>query len=129
MDKTILFVKSDIQNVKSERNKNLVSFHKQQILSFNKTTLEQVNIQPGMYASFNSINRQARILTIEVRKNKVPWEKSAWYKITNPQVSKHNKYCYIRTTNLLHDFDLVLYGAFEYKVIKILDSLFIKIYY
>ena len=129
MDKTILFVKSDIQNVKSERNKNLVSFHKQQILSFNKTTLEQVNIQPGMYASFNSINRQARILTIEVRKNKVPWEKSAWYKITNPKVSKHNKYCYIRTTNLLHDFDLVLYGAFEYKVIKILDSLFIQIYY
>lgn len=129
MDKTILFVKSDIQNVKSERNKNLVSFHKQQILSFNKTTLEQVNIQPGMYASFNSIDRLRRILTIEVRKNKVSWEKSAWYKITNPQVSKHNKYCYIRTTNLLHDFDLILYGAFEYKVSKILDSLFIQIYY
>ena len=129
MDKTILFVKSDIQNVKSERNKNLVSFHKQQVLSFNKTTLEQVNIQPGMYASFDSINRRARILTIEVRKNKVPWEKVAWYKITNPKVSKRNKYCYIRTTNLLHDFGLVLYGAFEYKVIKIFDSLFIDIYY
>lgn len=124
MDKTILFVKSDIQNVKSEKNKNLVSFHKQQILSFNKTTLEQVNIQPGMYASFYSIDRLARVLTIEVRKNK-----SAWYKITNPKVSKHNKYCYIRTTNLLHDFGLVLYGAFEYKVIKILDSLFIQIHY
>ena len=129
MDKTILFVKSDIQNVKSERNKNLVSFHKQQILSFNKTTLEQVNLQPGMYASFYSIDRVARVLTIEVRKNKVPWEKSAWYKITNPKVSKHNKYCYIRTTNLLHDFGLVLYGAFEYKVSKLLDSLFIDIYY
>lgn len=129
MDKNILFVKSDIQNVKSEKNKNLVSFNKQQILSFNKTTLEQVNIQPGMYASFESVNRVARILTIEVRKNKVPWEKSEWYKITNPRVSKHNRYCYIRTTNLLHDFGLVLYGAFEYKVSKLLDSLFIDIYY
>lgn len=129
MDKTILFVKSDIQNVKSERNKNLVSFHKQQILSFNKTTLEQVNIQPGMYASFESIDRLRRILTIEVRKNKVPWEKSTWYKITNPKVSTHNRYCYIRTTNLLHDFGLILYGAFEYKVSKLLDSLFIDIYY
>ena len=129
MDKNILFVKSDIENVKSEKNKNLVSFHKQQILSFNKTTLEQVNIQPGMYASFDSIDRLRRILTIEVRKNKFPWEKSAWYKITNPQVSKHNKYCYIRTTNLLHDFGLVLYGAFEYKVIKIPGGLFIQIHY
>lgn len=129
MDKTILFVKSDIQNVKSEKNKNLVSFHKQQILSFNKTTLEQVSIQPGMYASFDSVNRVARVLTIEVRKNKVPWEKSAWYKICNPQVSKHNKYCYIRTTNLLHDFGVILYGAFEYKVSKLFDSLFIDIYY
>ena len=129
MDKTILFVKSDIQNVKSERNKNLVSFHKQQILSFNKTTLAQVNIQPGMYASFYRVDRVKRVLTIEVQKDKLPWEKVAWYKITNPKVSKHNKYCYIRTTNLLHDFDLILYGAFEYKVIKILDSLFIQIYY
>lgn len=129
MDKTILFVKSDIQNVKSEKNKNLVSFHKQQVLSFNKTTLEQVNIQPGMYASFDSVNRRARILTIEVRKTKVSWEKSAWYKITNPKVSKHNKYCYIRTTNLLHDFGLILYGAFEYNVSKLSDSLFIDIYY
>lgn len=129
MDKTILFVKSDIQNVKSEKNKNLVSFHKQQILSFNKTTLEQVNIQPGMYASFYCVDRVKRVLTIEVQKDKLPWEKVKWYKITNPKVSKHNKYCYIRTTNLLHDFDLILYGAFEYKVIKILDSLFIKIYY
>lgn len=129
MDKNILFVKSDIQNVKSERNKNLVSFHKQQVLSFNKTTLEQVNIRPGMYASFAFIDKSRRVLTIEVRNNKIPWEKSVWYKITNPKVSKHNKYCYIRTTNLLHNFDLVLYGAFEYKVSKFLDSLLIEIYY
>lgn len=129
MDKNILFVKSDIQNVKSEKNKNLVSFHKQQTLSFNKTTLEQVNIQPGMYASFCYVDKLKRTLTIEVQKDKLPWEKSVWYKITNPKVSKHNKYCYIRTTSLLHDFYLVLYGAFEYKVFKFLDSLLIEIYY
>lgn len=129
MDKQILFVRSEIDSTKALKNRNLVSFHKQQHLSFNQTTLENVDIHPGMYASFHSIDRGKRTIVIEIRTEKISWQKSAWYKITNPKVSKHNRYCYIRTTNLLYDFGIILLGAFEYKVYYDFGRHYIKIYY
>lgn len=128
MDKHILLVQSEIQTTRAKDNRNLVSFHKQQRLCFNATTLEKCNIYYGMYARFIEVDCEKRTITIAVRKDRPKWDKSKWYKITNPKVSKYNNYCYIRTTNLLYDHDILPLGAFEYEVFESnVGLIFIKI--
>lgn len=114
MDKHILLVKSDIETTRSLKNKNLVSFHKRFSCCFNRTVFEEIGIKPGMYANFSSVDYEARRIYIIVRNDRPTSFKSKWYKITNPQVSKYNSYCYIRTTNLTYDYDMLPLGAFEY---------------
>ena len=118
MDKHILLVKSDIETTRAIKNRNLVSFHKRMHCCFNSTVLEEVGILPGMYASFMYVNHNTREICICVKKERPTLEKSKLYKITNPKVSERNRYCYIRTTNLVYDFDLLPLGAFEYYSMK-----------
>lgn len=114
MDKHILFVKSDIEHTRALKNKNLVSFHKRFICCFNATVFEEIGIYPGMYARFCGVDFDKRKIDIQVVRERPSFEKSKWYKIINPQVSKTNRYCYVRTTNLVYDFELLPFGAFEY---------------
>lgn len=115
MDKHILFVKSDVDSTKALKNKDLVSFHKQPRMCFNATTLEKCRIYAGMYARFMMVNHNSRRIILQVAKEEDIVDKKKWYKITNPKVSKYNRYCYIRTTNLLFDHEMLLLGAFEYE--------------
>lgn len=114
MDKHILFVKSDTETTRALQNRNLVSFHKRFNCCFNATTLQKLSIHEGMYARFTFVDFDRRLIHITVRTERPDFEKSKWYKIRNPKVSKYNQYCYIRTTNLVYDFDLLPIGAFEY---------------
>lgn len=118
MDKHILFVKSDIEHTRSQKNKNLVSFHKRFICSFNSTVFENIGVYPGMYARFAGVAKTSRIIKLIISKNRPTHEKSKWYKICNPKVDKRNTYCYIRTTNLAYEFELLPLGAFEYQSTK-----------
>lgn len=111
MDKHILFVKSDIDSTKALKNKELVSFHKQPRVCFNRTTLEKCGIREGMYARFASVDYARRTIRLEVEETRPDLYKSQYYKIDN-----RNTYCYIRTTHLLFEHEIVLYGAFEFEV-------------
>lgn len=114
MDKHILFVKSEIETTRALKNKDLVSFHKRFNCCFNATVFEQIGIKPGMYAKFIGVDHKERVICIKIKKERPSSEKSKWYKVCNPNVSKYNKYCYIRTTNLVYEFDVLPLGAFEY---------------
>lgn len=116
MDKHILFVKSDIDSTKALKNKDLVSFHKQPRVCFNRTTLEKCGIREGMYARFASVDYTNRVIRLEVEEKRPTLYKREYYKITNPNVDNRNTYCYIRTTNLMFNHDIVLYGAFDFDV-------------
>lgn len=130
MDKNILLVKSDIEHTRSNRNKDLVSFHKRMYLCFNETTLQKIGLTYGMYARYMGVDFDRRVITMVVRPDKPEWDKTKWYKITNPQVSKHRKYYYIRTTNLLYEFNILPLGAFNFEVQKSnVDRTFVYIYF
>lgn len=131
MDKHILFVKSDIDTTRALKNRDLVSFHKRLQCCFNSTVFEKIGIHAGMYARFIRVNMTKRQIIIQIRKERPTIDKSKWYKITNPQVSKYNRYCYIRTTNLVYDFDLLPLGAFEYECrpSPITDHIYVYIHF
>lgn len=124
MDKLILHVISDVKSTKKLEDKNLVSFHTQQNLCFNRTTLEQLGIHEGMYAQYSSVNKDRREIRITIREDKPAKVlrqalacKSRWYKITNPQISRYNDYCYIRTTALIFEYLIQPLGCFEYELV------------
>lgn len=121
MDKHILYVKSEIDSTKSLENKNLMSFHKRLILSMNSTVAQELGIFPGYYATFKRVDKQARQIVVTIvrdRPTKVydKLSNTRWYKITEPQVGRYNKYCYIRTASLLYDLGMLLYGCFTYEL-------------
>lgn len=113
--KTIEYVTSNVSSTRSIKDKDLVSFHKQPHLCLNTTVFENIGIRPGMYARYLSVDEKSRRITIAIRKDKPEWQQSKWYKLCEPKVSKRVRYCYIRTTNLLFDYNLLLLGCFEYE--------------
>lgn len=114
MDKHILLVKSEVETTRSMKNRNMVSFHKRFQCCFNSTVFEKIGVYPGMYARFVDVSMTHRLIRIDIVRERPDFDKSKWYKIINPKVSKYNQYCYIRTTNLVYDFDLIPLGAFDY---------------
>lgn len=125
MDKHILLVESDIDSTKALANKDMVSFHKQPRICFNRTTLERAGIKPGMLAQFIGTSIFNRKIYIQVFPKEVLSQPNVArfvdtryqkYKLTNPKINSRNEYCYLRTTSLLYDFDLICKGAFEYSV-------------
>ena len=69
-----------------------------------------------MYARYMYNDTARREITIAIRKDRPNWETSKWYKICEPKTNLYNRYCYIRTTNLLFDFNMMLLGCFEYDI-------------
>ena len=121
MDTKILYVTSDIDSTKCRENNDLVSFHRQPVMFMNAKVLSNMGVHAGMYARYTEVDFNARYVVIEIRYDKpltnpitTEKNKSRWYKITNPRINTRNRYCCIRTTDLLYNFGLLLYGAFDY---------------
>ena len=112
---TINYIRSYVKNVRKLEDKQMCSFHKRQVVSFNATTLERANIRPGMYARFGYVDMIDRAVYLFISKTK-PNDIFHWYKVCNPMVNDRNTYCYIRTTDLQYDKQTVLYGAFNFTV-------------
>ena len=115
-DKNVLFVTSEVKTARAYVNRDLVSFHKQPYCCLNATVFEKCGIYPGMYARYMYNDTTRREITIAIRKDRPEWETSKWYKICEPKTNLYNRYCYIRTTNLLFDFNMMLLGCFEYDI-------------
>ena len=113
MDRKILLVESEIDSTKALKNKQMVSFHKQPRICLNADVLGKTGIYAGMYAQYAHVDFRNRRIYINIVNVKPTVKPTSWYKITNPQIG-HHKYCYIRTINLLYDFNIICKGAFNY---------------
>lgn len=129
MDKTILFVESDITTTRKQTHNNLVSFYVQLRMCFNETTLYRSGIDEGMYARFMYNDTSTRTISLEISSYKPDTFKSKWYKICNLCTKQSNKYLTIRTTQLLYDFEIVLHGAFKYECVYRNNKTYILIHY
>lgn len=108
MDKNILLVTSEESRATG---KDLVSFHKSFRLVFNAEVLATTGIKKDWWADILSVDKNSREIEIAFYKNK---EDSHNRKVGDPLFSKVSEYLAIRTTQLIWEFELCPFGAFEY---------------
>lgn len=108
MDKHILFVISDEPRATG---KDLVSFHRSFRLVFNAEVLAHTGIKKSWWADIRLVDREKRSIEIQFTEDK---ENPHNRKIGDPLFSKVSEYLAIRSTQLLWEWELCPFGAFEY---------------
>ena len=108
MDKNILFVMSDEPRATG---KDLVSFHKSFRLVFNAEVLARTGIHKDWWADIRFVDKRERTIEIQFTDSK---ENPHNRKVGDPLFSKVSEYLAIRTTQLIWEFELCPFGAFEY---------------
>ena len=108
MDKNILLVQSE---EKKALKKDLVSFHKSFRLVFNAEVIAHTGIQKGWYADIRSVNKDKRTIVIQFYEDK---QDSHNRKVGDPLFSKVCEYLAVGTTQLIWEYELCPFGAFEY---------------
>lgn len=108
MDKHILFVTSE---EKKALKKDMVSFHKSFRLVFNSDVIAHTGIKKDWWANIGSVDKVNRKIEITFTESK---ENSHNRKVGDPLFSKVCEYLAIRTTQLIWEYELCPFGAFEY---------------
>ena len=119
MDKNILLVTSEEPRATG---KDMVSFHKSFRLVFNAEVLATTGIQKDWWANINKVDRQKRIIEIQFFEDK---ESSHNRKVGDPLFSKVSEYLAIRTTQLIWEYDICPFGAFEYSWFPTLELMIV----
>ena len=108
MDKNILLVTS---NEPRATGKDLVSFHKSFRLVLNAEVIAHTGIKKGWWADILSVDKKKRTVEIVFNEEKEnPYNR----KVGDPLFSKVSEYLAIRTTQLIWEYELCPFGAFEY---------------
>jgi hypothetical protein len=108
LDKNILLVTSEESRATG---KDLVSFHKSFRLVFNAEVLATTGIKKDWWADIISVDKDRRRIKIKFYSYKnSPHNR----KVGDPLFSKTAEYLAICTTQLLWEFELCPFGAFEY---------------
>lgn len=108
MDKNILLVTSDEPRATG---KDLVSFHKSFRLVFNAEVLAHTGIKKGWWANIGFVDKVNREIEITFTVSK---ENPHNRKVGDPLFSKISEYLSICTTQLIWEYELCPFGAFEY---------------
>lgn len=108
MDKNILFV---ISNEARALKKNKVSFHRSFRLVFNADVIAYTGIKKGWWADIRSVDKEKRTIEVVFTEDKVDNHNR---RVGDPLFSKVSEYLSIRTTQLIWDFELCPFGAFDY---------------
>lgn len=108
MDKNILLVTSEESRATG---KDLVSFHKSFRLVFNAEVLAHTGIKKDWWANIGFVDKVNREIEITFTVSK---ENPHNRKVGDPLFSKMSEYLAIRTTQLIWEFELCPFGAFEY---------------
>lgn len=108
MDKNILLVTSEESRATG---KDLVSFHKSFRLVFNAEVLAHTGIKKDWWANIGFVDKVNREIEITFTVSK---ENPHNRKVGDPLFSKVSEYLAIRTTQLIWEFELCPFGAFEY---------------
>lgn len=108
MDKNILFVTSEESRATG---KDLVSFHRSFRLVFNAEVLATTGIKKDWWADIRSVDKKKRTIEIQFYTDK---ENSHCRKVGDPLFSKVSEYLAIRSTQLIWEYELCPFGAFEY---------------
>lgn len=108
MDKHILFVTS---NEARALRKNKVAFHRSFRLVFNADVIAHTGIKKDWWANIQGVDFDKRTIEISFSEEKV---NSQSRKVGDPLFSKVSEYLAIRTTQLIWEHDICLFGAFDY---------------
>lgn len=112
MDKNILFVTS---NEPRATGKDLVSFHRSFRLVFNAEVLATTGIKKDWWADIRSVDKKKRTIEIQFYTDK---ENSHCRKVGDPLFSKVSEYLAIRSTQLIWEYEICPFGAFEYSYFR-----------
>ena len=108
MDKNILFVTSE---EKKALKKDMVSFHKSFRLVFNSDVIAHTGMRKDWWANIVAVDKDDRKVFITFLEER---ENSHNRKVGDPLFSKVSEYLSIRTTQLIWEYELCPFGAFEY---------------
>ena len=108
MDRNILLVQSE---EKKALKKDLVSFHKSFRLVFNAEVISRTGIQKGWWANIGFVDKVNREIKITFTVSK---ENSHNRKVGDPLFSKVCEYLAVGTSQLIWEYELCPFGAFEY---------------
>ena len=89
----------------------MVSFHKSFRLVFNSDVIAHTGIQKDWWANIGFVDKKERQIEIVFTVSK---ENPHNRKVGDPLFSKVSEYLAIRTTQLIWEYELCPFGAFEY---------------